>query len=125
MSDLEGQCLCGGVRVRLPRPTHDVGACHCARCRRWGSGPWLSFQVPQAVVSGESLRVFRSSAFAERGFWRESNRVQNSIEMRHVFADRISKTVEVLFVRHIKLHHRRFNRQAAGNALGDVGSTTE
>ena len=46
MSTLDGQCICGGVTVRLPAPTYDVGACHCARCRRWGSGPWLSFQVP-------------------------------------------------------------------------------
>ncbi len=68
MPTLEGQCLCGGVTVRLPAPTYDVGACHCARCRRWGSGPWLSFQVPSAVVSGKTLRVFRSSPFAERGF---------------------------------------------------------
>lgn len=68
MSDIKGQCLCGGVRVRLPFPVTDVGVCHCDRCRRWGSGPWMSLQVPGAVVSGDSLAIFRSSAFAERGF---------------------------------------------------------
>lgn len=38
----EGRCLCGGVTVRLPRRVNDVGVCHCATCRRWGSGPWMS-----------------------------------------------------------------------------------
>jgi len=70
MSEIEGHCLCGGVTVRLPSPTYDVGVCHCDRCRRWGSGPWMSLQVPGAVVSGETLTVYRSSAFAERGFCR-------------------------------------------------------
>ena len=70
MSEIEGQCLCGGVTVRLPFHAGDVGVCHCARCRKWGSGPWMSLQLPEAVVSGESLTVFRSSAFAERGFCR-------------------------------------------------------
>ena len=70
MSEIEGRCLCEGVAVRIASPSRDVGVCHCARCRRWGSGPWLSLQVPNAVISGDSLTIFRSSAFAERGFCR-------------------------------------------------------
>ncbi|WP_186456842.1 GFA family protein [Sphingomonas suaedae] len=46
----------------------DVGVCHCASCLRWNSGPWMSLQAPGATVSGDALVVYRSSAFAERGF---------------------------------------------------------
>jgi hypothetical protein len=34
----------------------------------WGSGPWLALQLPGAVVSGDTLTIYRSSNFAERGF---------------------------------------------------------
>ena len=65
---LEGSCLCGGVVVRLPAAMDDVGVCHCRTCRRWGSGPWMALQAPGALVSGDDLLVYHSSAFAERGF---------------------------------------------------------
>lgn len=70
MSDAErtGQCLCGGVRVTIPAHRTEVGVCHCDTCRRWTSGPWMAIQAPEARIEGASLRVFRSSAFAERGF---------------------------------------------------------
>lgn len=61
-------CLCGGVEVRLSRAPTTVGVCHCAVCRRWTSGPWMAVQAPGSEVSGETLAVFASSEFAERGF---------------------------------------------------------
>lgn len=66
--NLNGTCLCGMVKVQLVDASTDVGVCHCARCRRWNSGPWMSLQSSKASVSGDSLVVYRSSAFAERGF---------------------------------------------------------
>jgi hypothetical protein len=68
--ELSGRCLCGGVLVRLLADRNDVGVCHCATCRQWNSGPWMSLQAPDAVISGDALAVYRSSAFAERGFCR-------------------------------------------------------
>jgi len=68
MGLLDGRCLCGGISVRLPELVDDVGVCHCAMCRRWGSGPWMSLQAPRTIISGDSLIVYRSSVFAERGF---------------------------------------------------------
>jgi len=62
-----GQCLCGGVAVRLPTPESEVGVCHCVTCRRWGSGSGMAVQAPGAGISGESLTVYSSSRFAERG----------------------------------------------------------
>lgn len=63
-----GQCLCGGVRVSIPVARNAVGACHCAMCRRWCSGPWMAIQAPEAEIAGETLRIFQASGFAERGF---------------------------------------------------------
>lgn len=67
-SKITGRCLCGGVTVTLPVAVHDVGVCHCKLCRQWTSGPWMALQVPDAVVSGDTLAIFKSSSFAERGF---------------------------------------------------------
>lgn len=70
MSDEDrlGKCLCGGVAVRIPRSRREVGVCHCDTCRRWTSGPWMAIQAPEARIEGDTLQVFQSSAFAERGF---------------------------------------------------------
>ncbi|KPF76497.1 hypothetical protein IP78_13160 [Brevundimonas sp. AAP58] len=65
---MTGRCLCGGVTVRLSMPTDEVGVCHCRLCRRWGGGPWMAVQVPGSEITGETLVVYRSSSFAERGF---------------------------------------------------------
>lgn len=62
------RCLCGGVEVHLSNLPNTVGVCHCAMCRRWTSGPWMAVQAPGSTISGDTLAVFSSSAFAERGF---------------------------------------------------------
>ena len=66
--NLTGACLCKAITVHLPTGKNDVGVCHCAMCRKWNSGPWMSLQVPNAEVTGDTLIVYKSSAFAERGF---------------------------------------------------------
>jgi hypothetical protein len=64
-----GRCLCGGVTVTIPARVTDVGVCHCADCRTWTSGPWMALRAPpETRIEGASVKVFRSSAFAERGF---------------------------------------------------------
>jgi hypothetical protein len=71
MATMTGGCLCGGVTVRLSEPIRQVGACHCATCRRWTSGPWMALRAPPDThMEGETLEVYRSSEFAERGFCR-------------------------------------------------------
>ena len=69
VSSTVGRCLCGGVTVTLPHAVRDVEACHCAMCRRWGSGPWLGVEAPPGTaVEGDTLTVYPSSSLAERGF---------------------------------------------------------
>ncbi len=67
---LEGQCLCGAVKVQVegahdPRP----GACHCRMCQRWSGGLFLCFEADAdgVAVTGPVTR-YASSSFAERAF---------------------------------------------------------
>jgi hypothetical protein len=66
-----GGCLCGTVRYRLTEPPAAFGACHCQMCRRFSGGVELGVQVlPGGIVweSDETVRTYRSSDWAERGF---------------------------------------------------------
>lgn len=69
---LNGQCLCGAVKVRITPPALVIEACHCTMCRRWGGGPFLSLRmVTDPDIEGmEQIARYRSSAWAERGFCR-------------------------------------------------------
>ena len=65
-----GGCLCGAVRYRLANATA-FGACHCGMCRKFSGGVFLAVDAAPGDVSwesSESLRVFPSSEWAERGF---------------------------------------------------------
>jgi len=79
-----GSCLCGGVRYEAHGKLRDVVACHCSQCRRTTGHFVAATQLPAAqlrLTASESLRWYRSSAGAERGFcmrcggnlfWRET-----------------------------------------------------
>lgn len=71
-NQLDGQCLCGAVRVRITPPAPVIEACHCTMCRRWAGGPALSLRLvtdPQ-IEGGEHVVRYRSSDWAERAFCR-------------------------------------------------------
>jgi hypothetical protein len=42
---MTGRCLCGAVSFTAGGVTTHHHACHCAMCRRWGSGPYLGARV--------------------------------------------------------------------------------
>jgi hypothetical protein len=64
-----GRCLCGAVKISLAGEHKEVGACHCAMCRRWGGGPGMALEVKDIEIEGrEHVRVYRSSEWAERAF---------------------------------------------------------
>jgi hypothetical protein len=83
-STTQGGCLCGGVRYRIKGALRDVIACHCSQCRKTSGHFVAATQAPSAnlqLVESATLRWYRSSATAERGFcarcggnlfWRES-----------------------------------------------------
>lgn len=65
-----GSCLCGEVTYRLNGPLRPVIVCHCGQCRKM-SGHFTGATQSLAVdieISGASLKWFRSSDVAERGF---------------------------------------------------------
>lgn len=72
MSDVKqmrGACLCGGVKVEAKAAATELGVCHCETCRKWSAGPFFALDCGTDVsVSGESVGIYSSSDWAERGF---------------------------------------------------------
>jgi hypothetical protein len=70
-ADLEGGCLCGGIRYRVTGQPYHLTHCHCITCRRASGAPFVTwFSVPGdgfLVRQGELVR-YRSSPGAVRGF---------------------------------------------------------
>jgi hypothetical protein len=66
-----GGCLCGGVRYHVLGPLRGVIACHCSQCRKT-SGHFVAATQALAtdleLTEQSTLRWYRSSAEAERGF---------------------------------------------------------
>jgi hypothetical protein len=64
---MEGQCLCGAVRVVVESHDPALSACHCELCRRWSGGPQFGLNVPADAVRIEGpVGRYASSSFAER-----------------------------------------------------------
>jgi len=72
-SERQGSCLCGEVKLTAKTSSDDMGACHCSMCQKWGGGPYLSNEcgADVALNGEESISVYSSSAWAERGFCRK------------------------------------------------------
>ncbi len=70
MSEVQGTCLCGAVKFTAVPVSSEVGACHCTTCRGWCSGPFMGIDCGATlqVEQTDSLGVYNSSEWAERGF---------------------------------------------------------
>ena len=73
MSDViegSGSCLCGAVRINAKSVNKHAGVCHCSMCRKWSGGPWMAVDcgVDITLDGEESIAVYNSSEWAERGF---------------------------------------------------------
>ena len=69
MSQRNGSCLCGMVKISTAYVNKDIGACHCGMCQKWG-GPYMALRCETAVsIEGEeNITIYNSSEWAERGF---------------------------------------------------------
>lgn len=69
----KGSCLCGAVKISVKNISTEVGACHCAMCRKWTGGPLLAVDCGTGVSfeSEENISVYHSSDWAERAFCRQ------------------------------------------------------
>jgi hypothetical protein len=69
---VEGGCLCGAVRYRVPYPFEGVIAhCHCGMCRRAAGAPvvtWLSVRKAAFELTRGACRLYSSSDHGQRGF---------------------------------------------------------
>ena len=66
-----GGCLCGGVRYQISGRLREVIACHCSQCARTSGNFVAATNCDRAdltLTTSETLRWFRSSGVAERGF---------------------------------------------------------
>jgi len=64
-----GTCLCGAVTITVSAMHPEVDICHCAMCLKWGGAFYAGVKGEAAEVAGEeAVRVYRSSAWAERAF---------------------------------------------------------
>ena len=105
-----GSCLCGGVRYDVTGPLREVISCHCTQCQK-SSGHY--FAATAAALTdfhlreGRSLKWYRSSDWAERGFcadcgsnlfWRMKDRDAISILAGSLDGDTGLKTICHLFV---------------------------
>lgn len=70
ITEASGSCLCGAISVTAETASTNVGVCHCSMCRKWGGGPYLAIdcQSDVSLTGAESLSVYDSSEWAERGF---------------------------------------------------------
>jgi hypothetical protein len=69
-TERRGSCLCGAVRLAIQTTSKSVAACHCSMCRTLGGGPLLALECGTEVHfdGTDSISVFSSSDWAERGF---------------------------------------------------------
>ncbi|MDW5377508.1 GFA family protein [Halomonas sp. HP20-15] len=70
--ECQGACLCGAVTLSVAVAQHKVSVCHCHMCQTWGGGPLLAIDCQDrvAIDGEESVSVYASSEWAERGFCR-------------------------------------------------------
>ena len=67
--NINGQCLCGAVKLSGDIADPETHACHCQMCQRWFGGPALGVAAASIEFSGnENISTYDSSEWAERGF---------------------------------------------------------
>ncbi len=104
MSEKSGKCNCGAVAFKATPKNGDVGVCHCSKCRRMAAGPFFALDCGDTVKfeSEESVGVYNSSEWAERGFckqcgsvlfWRTKDRAVNIVSV-DAFDDPIDLTLD-------------------------------
>lgn len=65
-----GSCLCGAVTYVLSGPLRPMIVCHCIQCRKMSGHFTAATQslASDVEITGASLKWYRSSDIAERGF---------------------------------------------------------
>jgi hypothetical protein len=103
-----GGCLCGAVRYQVSGELSDAVACHCSQCARTTGHFLVSADCAVADFTfekAETLRWYRSSEKAERGFCSScgSNLIWRSLggDMISVTAGTLDRPTGLRMKRHI------------------------
>jgi hypothetical protein len=127
-----GGCLCGAVRYEVRGPLRDVIACHCSQCRRTSGHHVAAASVLSTdlvLLTADTLRWYRSSASAERGFcarcggnlfWRET-RADN--DWTSIMAGTLDLPTGLRLVQHIYTADKSDYYEIADGAPQDPGWT--
>ncbi len=70
MTELKGQCLCGGVQFEVAQ-SDTLDVCHCHMCRRWTGGVFIEMDIAHEdieFIADQTLAWYDSSDWARRGF---------------------------------------------------------
>lgn len=67
---VNGECLCGAVKVKANTASNKLHACHCNMCRKWSGSPALCVDCETDVSFEDEtcIKIYSSSDWAERGF---------------------------------------------------------
>lgn len=70
LNNLEGECLCGKVKITVKETKAEVGTCHCGMCRKWSGGIPMILEVETKLeIEGEeNVKYYDSSNWAKRAF---------------------------------------------------------
>ena len=92
----KGSCLCGGVSYSVRREVTGITACHCRQCAKTTGHFYVSVNCAAADFTldrEETLRWYRSSSEAERGFCSSCG---SSLFWRRVGGDKVSMAAGTL-----------------------------
>ena len=65
---MKAQCLCGAVSLETAE-NRELHACHCGKCRTWGSGASFTLAARSPEITGsEHIAHYQSSEWAQRRF---------------------------------------------------------
>ncbi|AXC49252.1 GFA family protein [Paracoccus suum] len=66
--EVNGGCLCGGVRFTARLSARTLRVCACTQCLRQNSGPWFDLPDVQSVTFDGPVAIYVSSPGHRRGF---------------------------------------------------------
>lgn len=66
---MNGQCLCGAVKVSATPARETLTACHCDMCRKMCSGPFIAIEAALGTLTVDGpVKRLQTSEWAERAF---------------------------------------------------------
>ena len=73
MAELEGSCLCGGVRFEITEPFEAVVHCHCTNCKKLSGGTGtvngrVRSEAIRVLAGAELLRTFQPAEGTAKTF---------------------------------------------------------